>query len=117
MITPQVVAFIKDQDAKGVSREATRILLASKGNWSHANIDEAFAAVPAIYAAADGKTPRPPQVIMVAEPTEPKENPVFAVLAAVLTLALIGAGAYAAYTYVPEIRADVDFVLSAFTGA
>ena len=112
MITPEVVAFIKGQDAKGMSREAIRALLASQGGWSDANIDQAFNAVPLVYAAPTAETPRPPEPVAI-EP-EPKETSmVVRTIAAVFgTLFVIGMGAVAAYYFVPGVQEDLQLISS-----
>jgi|GEM_PF-3544359 len=113
MITPEVVSFIKGQDAKGVSREATRALLASQGGWSQENLDEAFAAVPLVFAAPNDKTPNPPPPIVVQTASEPKRsNPMrpFLIAGGLVALLLVGAGA--AYALVPAVRHQAQFLVA-----
>jgi hypothetical protein len=117
MITPEVVNFIKGQDAKGTSREATRLLLMSQGGWSTENIDEAFAAVPTIYAAATPETPKPPAQTVVADPEPEKTHPIVSALGAVFVALLIcGIGAAAIYFLVPGIREDIAFISGTLNG-
>jgi len=117
MITLEVVNFIKGQDAKGTSREATRLLLMSQGGWSKENIDEAFAAVPTIYAAASADTPKPPVPVVVLEPEPQKTHPILNALGAVfVTLLVLGIGAGALYYLVPGIREDLAFISGTLKG-
>ena len=117
MITAEVLAFIKDQDAKGVSRESTRLTLMSQGGWSKENIDEAFTAVPTIYAAPTENTPRPPQPIAPPVRVHKEPNMFLAGLGTVFTiLAIFVAGGAAAYFFVPQVQEDVAFITAAIRG-
>ncbi|HYE23500.1 MAG TPA: hypothetical protein VEA92_03620 [Candidatus Paceibacterota bacterium] len=116
MITPEVVLFIKGQDAKGVSREATRALLASQGGWSQENLDEAFAAVPSIFAAPTAATPNPPPPVTIAEPEKPKSNILASIGATVAVLGVFVASAAAAYYFIPSIQQDIEFISGAMGG-
>ena len=117
MITLEVVNFIKGQDAKGASREATRLLLMSQGGWSRENIDEAFAAVPTIYAAATAQTPKPPAEVVIKDPEPERTHPVLRAVAAVfLTLFVFGIGAATLYYLVPGIQEDMAFISGTLKG-
>lgn len=90
MITPEVVEFIRTQDAKGVSRETTRITLVTQGGWSHENIDKAFAAIPLIFTPT-GPDGTPSPLAYVEEVAEPEENghPIIAgILVTILVLGI-----------------------------
>jgi len=117
MITPEVVAFIKDQDAKGVSRESTRLTLMSQGGWTGENIEEAFAVVPTIYAAPTDGTPRPPLPLSVSTYVEKKPNMLVMGLSTVFSILFVFMiGAAAAYFFVPGIEEDVRFIMAALAG-
>ena len=118
MITAEVLAFIKDQDAKGVSRESTRLTLMSQGGWSKENIDEAFTAVPTIYAAPTDGTPRPPQPISPPVRVHKEPNMFLTGLGTVCTiLAVFVAAGVAAYFFVPQVQEDISFITGAVRGS
>ena len=110
MITPEVLEFIKNRDAKGLPRDATRAMLMSLGGWTQDNIDEAFAAVPTIYAAPTAKTPNPPKPIVIntGHSTHPLKHQGLIVTVALLLVLLGAAGA--AYAFVPVVKHQVHFL-------
>lgn len=42
MINPELVAYVKQQLAQNVGRDAIKFNLVSGGSWSSADVDEAF---------------------------------------------------------------------------
>lgn len=63
MITPELLAFVRGERARGVADAAIRQTLMTNGQWTSANVDEAFALLsheagaPSTLPAAPAKTP------------------------------------------------------------
>lgn len=117
MITPEVVAFVKAQDAKGIARETTRAMLISQGGWSTENIDAAFAAVPLVFAAPTAQTPNPPPQPEISAAPEPepelkKRSPAFTLAIVGVALGAVLASAGVAYALVPGVKYEVNFMLA-----
>jgi hypothetical protein len=126
MVTPELLAFVRDEDAKGTPRNAIRSMLLTHGGWNLSNIEEAFAQVPSPNVPSIPATPNPvpmsatfgPQAVasgtptptLVTAPVKKSGPPILAVVAVLIIL--LGVGVGAAYAFIPAIHSGIAYTVA-----
>lgn len=94
MVTDDLLNFIRAQDARGASREDTKMLLVAQGGWTPANIAEAFAIVSETRIPGDPRPPLTPvpmqdAVSQVEDTPHPEAHPARILITIIVSITIV----------------------------